>query len=115
LESAQVSEKPVVASHSTVASINKVIRSKPDSVIKAIADTGGYIGITGVPAYLGGNGDIADLMKHIDYVCKKFGPDHVAIGFDRGHPSQYSGEENKIISSSTDKKSYRTSWEMLWP
>jgi membrane dipeptidase len=115
LEAAQLSEKPIVASHSTVASIHKVVRSKPDNVIKAIADTNGYIGITGVPRYLGGTGDIAALLKHIDYVVKKFGSDYVAIGFDRGHTSQYSAVENKVISSSTTKRSSRTGWEMLWP
>jgi len=44
LETAQVSKKPVVASHSTCASIHKHIRSKPDEVIKAIVETNGLIG-----------------------------------------------------------------------
>src|SRR5690606_7133607 len=103
------------ASHSTATSINKVVRSKPDHVIKAIADTDGYIGICCIPRFLGGSGDIAAFIKHIDYVAKKFGPDHVAIGADVGYSSQYSSAENKTISASAERRSYRTRWEALWP
>ena len=115
LEAAQVSEKPVVASHSTVASINEVVRSKPDNIIKAIADTDGYIGICCIPRFLGGTGDLAAFLKHIDYVKKKFGPEHVGIGVDMGHNSQYSAAENKIIADSAPRRTYRTRWEALWP
>jgi len=115
LEAAKVSEKPMVASHSCVASINKVIRSKPDEVIKAIADTGGYMGICCIPRFLGGSGDIAALMKHIDYVVRKFGPDHVTIGTDHGYSSQFNAMENKIISSAGIRQNSRTRWEALWP
>jgi membrane dipeptidase len=45
LEAAKASGKPVVASHSTCAALHPHIRSKPDEVIRAIADSGGYIGI----------------------------------------------------------------------
>src|SRR5690606_14234173 len=45
LEAAQVSARPVVASHTTCGAIYPHIRSKPDDVIRAIADTGGYVGI----------------------------------------------------------------------
>jgi membrane dipeptidase len=115
LEAARVSEKPMVASHSCIASLHKVIRSKPDNVIKAIADTDGYIGICCVPEFLGGSGDISALMKHIDYVVKKFGYEHVTIGTDYGYSSQYSEQENKIIESSANRQGNRTEWEMLWP
>lgn len=115
LEAAKASEKPMVASHSCVASISKVIRSKPDEVIRAIADTDGYIGICCIPRFLGGTGDIAALMKHIDYVVKKFGFDYVTIGTDHGYSSQFNAMENKIISASGIRQSFRTRWEALWP
>ncbi len=115
LEAAKTSAKPMVASHSCAATINKVIRSKPDEVIKAIADTGGYIGICVIPRFLGGTGDIAALMKHIDYVVKKFGFDHVTIGTDHGYSSQYNALENKIIASAGIRQAARTRWEALWP
>jgi len=115
LEAAQVSDKPVVASHSCAATVNKVIRSKPDEVIRALADSGGYIGICCIPRFLGGTGDIAALMRHIDYVAKKFGPQYVTIGTDHGYSSQYNAEENKIISHLARRSPSRTRWEALWP
>lgn len=112
LEAARLSERPMVASHSTVASVNKHIRSKPDNVIRAIADTGGYIGICCIPRFLGGAGDISSMMKHIDYVVKKFGSEHVAIGTDISYTSQFAAEENRKISAN---RQGRTRWEALWP
>ncbi len=116
LEAAKISEKPVVASHSVVASINNVIRSKPDTVIKAIVDSGGYMGITCIPRFLGGSGDIAATMRHVDYMVKNFGFDYVNIATDLAHSSQYSKEENKIMSSilKTNRAPQRTRWESLW-
>jgi membrane dipeptidase len=113
LEAAQLSERPMVASHSTIASVNHHIRSKPDHVIRAIADTGGYIGICCIPRFLGGTGDISSMMKHIDYVVKKFGSDHVAIGTDISYTSSFAAEESRKITAS--KQGGRTRWEALWP
>lgn len=113
LEAAQLSQRPMVASHSTIASVNHHIRSKPDNVIRAIADTGGYIGICCIPRFLGGTGDISSMMKHIDYVVKKFGSDHVAIGTDISYTSSFAAEESRKIIAS--KQGGRTRWEALWP
>jgi membrane dipeptidase len=112
LEAAQLSERPMVASHSSIASVNMHIRSKPDAVIRAIANTGGYIGICCIPGFLGGTKNISALMKHIDYVVKKFGPDHVGIGTDSGYTSKNATQENKKIIAF--RKS-RTRWASLWP
>jgi membrane dipeptidase len=113
LEAAQLSQRPMVASHSTIASVNHHMRSKPDNVIRAIADTGGYIGICCIPKFLGGTGDISSMMKHIDYVVKKFGSDHVAIGTDISYTSSFAAEESRKIIAS--KQGGRTRWEALWP
>lgn len=112
LEAAQVSNKPVVASHSTAATVYEHFRSKPDEVIRSIVDTGGYIGICCIPRYLGGRGDIAALLDHIDYVVKQFGADHVAIGTDVSYTSQFSAAENKKIPRSPKR---RAEFRMLWP
>lgn len=113
LEAARISERPMVASHSTVASVHEHIRSKPDHVIKAIADSGGYIGICCIPRFLGTGGNIGVMMKHIDYVVKKFGVEHVGIGTDVAYTSQYAAEENRKIPSYG--RGTRTRWEALWP
>src|SRR5512139_2821927 len=48
LEAAKASTKPVVASHSSAAEVHRHIRSKPDDVIRAIVDSGGYVGVLSV-------------------------------------------------------------------
>lgn len=112
LEAAQLSERPVVASHTTCAAIHHHIRSKPDKVIEAIVDKEGYIGICCIPRFLGGTGTIADMMKHIDYVVKKYGPDYVGIGTDVVYVSRHAPEQNNKIP---ERPKGRMRWEALWP
>lgn len=112
LEAAQVSSRPVVASHSTCAAIYKHFRSKSDNVIKAIVDSGGYIGICCIPRYLGGSGDINALLDHVDYVIKTFGPDAVAIGTDVAYTSQLTGREQAKVPKRAKR---REEFRMLWP
>lgn len=111
LESAQVSAKPVVASHTTVTALHPHIRSKPDEVIRAIADSGGYVGICCISRFLRREGDINVLLDHIDYVAKKFGPEHVAIGTDVAYSSQNdSAERKKIPKQPRGRKEFRSLW-----
>ena len=111
-ETAEVSEKPVVASHSTCDALHHHIRAKPTEVIKAIADSGGYIGICCIPSFLGGRADVGVMMEHIDYVVQRFGADHVAIGTDVAYTSRQSSEENRKVPK---RGPTRTQWRSLWP
>lgn len=111
LEAAKVSTRPVVASHSTCAAIHPHIRSKPDEVIQAIVDSGGYIGICCISKFLRGTGDISALLDHIQYVTKKFGVDHVAIGTDVAYSSQNSSlESRKLPKRSRSREPFRSLW-----
>lgn len=110
-EAAEVSDKPVVASHSTAHSLHRHIRAKPNEVIKAIADSGGYIGICCIPSFLGGRADIGVMLDHIDYVAQRFGPDHVAIGTDIAYTSRNSSAENrKVPKVGPNRKEFRSLW-----
>ena len=112
LEAAKVSRKPVVASHSGCVAVNRHIRCKPDEVIRAIADSGGYIGICCIPAFLGHAGDITVMMEHIDHVKKRFGSNHVAIGTDIAYMSSNNAAENRKIPT---RHPGRKRFEALWP
>ena len=112
LEAAQVSQRPMVASHSACAAINEHHRCKPDEVIRAIADTGGYIGICAVPAFLGGKGDISSLLDHIDHVVRGFGADHVAIGTDVAYTSaNFERERAKVPARRKLRDAFRSFWQ----
>ncbi|MSR51165.1 MAG: dipeptidase [Gemmataceae bacterium] len=112
LEAAKVSTKPVVASHTTAAGLHHHIRSKPDEVLKALADSGGYAGICCISQFLGGKCDINAFLDHIDYVVKKIGIDHVAIGTDVAYSSRPNG--NNSIKLPPRRKS-RARFASLWP
>lgn len=112
LEAAQLSQRPMVASHSTCTALHHHIRSKPDEVIKAIADSGGLIGICCIPRFLGGSGDITALLDHIDHVVKTFGIDHVGIGTDVSYTSRNYATESKKIPR---RGKSRADWRSLWP
>lgn len=114
LEAAQISGKPMVASHSVAGALYAHIRSKPDEVIKAIADTGGFIGICCIPRFLRGKGDLNALLDHIDHVAKKFGVDHVAIGTDIAYNSRNSSVENRKAAVGSLRRK-REDFRSLWP
>lgn len=112
LEAAQTSKKPIVASHTACDAVHHHIRAKPVDVIKSIVDGGGLIGICCIPAFLGGDGGIPAMLDHIDYVVKRFGADHVAIGTDIAYTSANAAAENRKIPK---RGTRRTRYEALWP
>jgi membrane dipeptidase len=112
LEAAQLSQRPMVDSHTVCCALHEHIRGKPDEVIRAIADTGGYIGICAIPAYLGGTCDIAALLDHVGHVVRRFGADHVAIGTDVAYTSRNAAAENKKIPPQPKR---RADFRSLWP
>ncbi len=112
LESARESSKPVVASHTTCGAIYFHIRSKPDDVIRAIVETGGYVGICCIPRFLRGSGDVLALLDHIDYAVRAFGADHVAIGTDVAYRSQHTDAAARELLQTPPS---RTRFAALWP
>ncbi len=112
LEAAKASSKPMVASHSGCVAVNRHIRCKPDEVIRAIADSGGYVGICCIPSFLGRGGDIVAFLDHIDHIVKRFGAEHVAIGTDIAYTSVHATEENRKAGP---RPRSRTRFEAFWP
>lgn len=112
LDAARVSTQPVIVSHSTVHALNAHIRAKPDNVIRAILDTGGTMGITNIPAFLGGGGDINAFLDHIDYMVKTFGSDSVTIGTDTAYMAGNALEMAERIKPRGNRQLH---WESLWP
>ena len=68
------------------------------------------MGITNVPAFLGGRGDISALLDHIDYVVKKFGADGVTIGTDNAYRSHGSAAAEERIKP---RRKARPGWESI--
>jgi len=112
LEAAKASGKPMVASHSGAVEVNRHIRCKPDDAIRAIVDTGGYIGVCCIPSFLGRSGDLNAMLDHIEHLVKRYGADHVAIGTDIAYIPR--GAEAEYRKMGRRPKS-RGRYESFWP
>ncbi len=80
-----LSRAPVIMSHANPKALFEHDRNVPDAQIRAMAKTGGVMGIHGVGIFLSKDGlDISaeTLARHVDYVVQMVGPEHVGFGLD---------------------------------
>lgn len=85
LDACKHSKTPVIASHTGAERVYFHNRSKSDEEIKAIAASGGVVGLFAMPWFTAEdaqNTTIEHLIDHIDYVVQLVGADHVGIGTD---------------------------------
>jgi membrane dipeptidase len=115
LEAARASKVPMVASHTSATSVYRHIRSKPDEVLRAICDTDGLAGVCCIPDFLGRAGNIATFLDHIDYIARKFGSGHVAIGTDTSYESRQAPAELAKVPKRAASGRTPPRWEALWP
>jgi membrane dipeptidase len=83
-EAIAASHKPVLISHSGCASIYAHPRNKPDEIMKALADKGGYFGVYLMP-YLVASPTVPTrehVINHLLGAINICGADHVGIGSD---------------------------------
>ena len=80
----QVTNNPIIASHSGARALRNHTRNLYDWQIQDIANSGGVIGVFFYPPFLNGtsNATIQDVINHIDYIKNLVGIDYVAIGSD---------------------------------
>lgn len=119
IDAAKASGKPIIASHTTCGGLNPHIRSKPDEVLKAVCDSGGFFGICVIPRFLGGTADIQMLLNHLDYGIRKFGAEHLAIATDVAYRSSREESERAKVPARASGVSPlalpASRWEHLWP
>lgn len=85
LDTIAASRKPVLVTHSNCrALVPTSARCKTDEAIRALAATGGVMGITMVRGFVqaSGTATIEDVLNHIDHVVSLVGIEHVGIGTD---------------------------------
>lgn len=104
-----VVNKPIIASHSNCESICNVKRNLTDNQIKAIASTGGLIGVNAISYFVNKNSNkknIDGLIEHIEHIVELVGINHVAFGFDFCDflPPSYVGKKDPDTNSTTIKK-----------
>jgi len=80
-----VSDSPVMATHSNARALSNVDRNLSDQQIKAIALKGGLIGLVSAKRFISlieGENTAANLAKHALHIKNLVGIDHLCIGFD---------------------------------
>lgn len=83
MEAIELCETPFVFSHTNVYEIHPHYRNVGDDQIKACAQTGGVIGITGCGEYMGEvHPNSESIFKQVDYIVQLVGAQHVGIALD---------------------------------
>ena len=85
LDACKISKRPVVVSHTGLKYLNAHPRNISDEALKAVAKTGGIVGIIFATHYLSNektNPSSEIVLTHIDAIVQKVGEDHAAIGSD---------------------------------
>ena len=79
-----ITKNPIIASHSGVRALNNNTRNLYDDQIRAIAASGGVIGVVFYRSFLSSSGKatIDTVIKHIDYIKNLVGIDYIALGSD---------------------------------
>lgn len=85
---AQLSNAPLVATHSNVHSICPSTRNLTDKQLYAIKDSNGLVGVNLATSFLRADGQmrsdtsINTVLQHMDYLINILGEDHVGLGSD---------------------------------
>ncbi|MBM4363630.1 MAG: membrane dipeptidase [Deltaproteobacteria bacterium] len=81
---ARVEGRPVVATHSNASALTPHARNLDDDTIRAIASTGGLVGVTFHSRFLSGapRATIDDVVRHALHLVSVAGAAHVGIGSD---------------------------------
>lgn len=83
MEAMEISQDPVIFSHSNALAMNDHPRNLRDEQIDACARTGGVVGVNGVGIFLGRNDSSTEnQLRHLEYIAERIGPDHVGFAND---------------------------------
>ena len=81
MDACSVATRPVIVSHTGVTGAFAHWRNIDDAQLRAVAATGGVVGVVFFPMYLGGDG-FDPLIKHLKHIVNVCGEDTAALGSD---------------------------------
>jgi membrane dipeptidase len=84
LETAEAATRPFVVTHANARALFDTPRNATDAVIRAVAASGGVVGVCAVPFFLARDRrpTLDMLIDHAAYIADLVGPAHVGLGFD---------------------------------
>ena len=83
-ELAELTEKPLIATHSNSRSICSHKRNLTDEQFQMICKMGGMVGLNGYPLFLNkkGEADVTDFLRHLEHFLALGGKDCLGLGAD---------------------------------
>jgi len=107
LDACRLSKAPVICTHAGARRVTDRARNKTDAELKAIAATGGTVGVTAVGWIIENQRTrergVPEFCDHVDYLVELIGVDHVSVatdsplrGWDRLSPHRTSPELSDI-------------------
>jgi membrane dipeptidase len=89
LDAVEASSAPVIVSHTVAKAVHGHFRGVSDTILRAVSQRGGCIGVAGLSLFLRSDGvqrgsTVGDYVDHMEHMIQVAGVDHVGIGFDIG-------------------------------
>ncbi|HEX7758912.1 MAG TPA: membrane dipeptidase [Caulobacteraceae bacterium] len=80
----RASSQPIAITHTGCRSLKNIPRNASDALLRAVAQSGGYVGIFTGGMFLTASGvsTVDDVVNHIDHAIGVCGEDHVGLGTD---------------------------------
>jgi membrane dipeptidase len=84
----QISDRPIVATHSNAHALCQVSRNLTDEQLRAIRDSGGMVGVNFAVSFLRSDGrndadtPLETVVAHVDYLIERLGVEGVGFGSD---------------------------------
>jgi membrane dipeptidase len=83
MEAIEASAQPVLFTHANVRSLVDSPRNKSDEELRLLAEHGGVVGAVMFPTFVApADPTIDDWFRHVEYLVKLVGEDHVSVGTD---------------------------------
>ncbi|MBV8918064.1 dipeptidase [Bradyrhizobium sp.] len=84
LEATEVASRPLVVTHANARALLDTPRNATDEVIRAVAASGGVVGVCAAPFFLAQDkpATLDMLVDHAAYIAELVGAQHVGLGFD---------------------------------
>jgi len=96
VDAARASSRPVLITHANAKAVTSHRRNKSDEALRAVAESGGVVGLCFFPPLLTNDGTptISNVLDHFEHVYRVVGEDSVAFGSDfitnQDHGDRYS-------------------------
>lgn len=87
-DAAELTERPLVATHSNAHTLCPATRNLTDRQLDAVRDSGGIVGVNFAVAFLRQDGreepdtSTSEIVRHVDYLVERMGVDHIGLGSD---------------------------------